>query len=191
MTGTSSEHLRETVVQAVIPHLGDPNLTTARIARTAGVEEADLLAVFPDLDAIMRACAVMMTEQMSVVMDTALELRQVDAIRLDQPLASRLVEVLDIVDAYHRRVRAGLLALELTFASGHGTSRFGDDDRRYVGGQPEFRPAVTRLLEPDRQRLRLPPEILAEAFLSVSGVGARPPAGQVVDFFLHGALAGD
>ncbi|MEV7626417.1 hypothetical protein [Actinoplanes sp. NPDC089786] len=78
MDGTGSEHLRETVVRAVIPLLSDPALTTARIARTVGVEEADL-----------------------------------------------------------------------------------------------------------------PPEVLAEAFLAISGLGVRLPAGQVVDFFRHGAQAGD
>ncbi|MEV6635379.1 hypothetical protein AB0M54_31975 [Actinoplanes sp. NPDC051470] len=37
----------------------------------------------------------------------------------------------------------------------------------------------------------LPPEVLAEAFLAISGLGVRLPAGQVVDFFRHGAQAGD
>jgi hypothetical protein len=52
------------------------------------------------------------------------------------------------------------------------------------------------LLEPDEQRLRLPVQVLAEAFVGMTFGGIRPAgpdqppltAEQVVDLFLHGAV---
>jgi hypothetical protein len=52
------------------------------------------------------------------------------------------------------------------------------------------------LLEADQQRLRLPAQVLAAAFVGMTFGGVRPagpdrpplPAEQVVDLFLHGAL---
>jgi len=204
MTGPSPEQLRQNIVRAAIPLISEyDTLTTAQIAQAAGIEEIDLVAVFPDKEAVIQACIEMMTTHLSTVMDPTDEIGKLDAIRVDQQLASRLIEVLGVVDAYCHRVRADLNAFEQFVVTGTGTTgapstqSSGRKDLRFLSDQPEFRQAVTRLLEPDAQRLRLPAEALAEAFLTMSTVGARSPneerlplpAEQVVDLFLHGALS--
>lgn len=203
MAAPSPEQLRRLIVRATIPLLGrSDTLTTAQIARAAGIEESDLVAVYPDKEAVLQACVAALAAHMAAAMEPTDEVRRMDAIRRDQPLASRLVEVLGIVDAYHRRVRADLSAVEQTVipatttpgASGTGSSA--GQDLRSLSDLPEIRHAVTSLLEPDEHRLRLPAAALAEAFLTMSRVAARTPneersplpAEQVVDLFLHGAL---
>jgi AcrR family transcriptional regulator len=197
MAGTSADEVRQAVVRAALPLIGDyDSLTTAQLARAAGIGEADLLAVFPGMEAVLQACAATMVAHMTAVMDPAAEVGKLDAIRTDQPLASRLVEVLGIVDAYHRRVRAGLDAYHRRVRAGldayhrrvragldafeqsvvpapAGAPSSGRSELPAITSQPEVRRAVARLLAPDGQRLRLPTAALAEAFLTMSGVAAR------------------
>ncbi|MFF0245869.1 TetR/AcrR family transcriptional regulator [Streptosporangium sandarakinum] len=58
------------------------------------------------------------------------------------------------------------------------------------------REALAELFEPDREALRLPPERLAALFMDLMSAGSRRSAGdtapdvaEVVDVFVHGALA--
>src|SRR4051812_20015978 len=105
----SSEHLRQTIVRATMPLIGEyDTLTMARIARAAGIGEADLLAVFADKEAVIQACMSVLMARVSAVMDPGEEVRELDAIRVDQPVASRLFEVIDILGAYYHRVRTDL-----------------------------------------------------------------------------------
>lgn len=204
MTSMNSEQLRRTVVRATVPLMGEyETLTTARIAEAAGMGEADLLAVFADKEAVMQACVTMLTEAMTAVLDPAGEIREIAAIGTDQPLASRLVKVIDIFDAYYRRIRVDLddllpaSVLGADSAGAPGSRASGPPgDLRSLGRSSEFRQAVAELLAPDEQRLRLPAQVLAEAFVGMTFECARPtdpdqsplPAAQVVDLFLHGAL---
>src|SRR5688572_14327525 len=108
----SSEHLRQTVVRATVPLLGEyETLTMSRIAEAAGIGEADLLAIFPDKDAVIEAWTSMAMARLQAASDPAGEVRKLDAIRVDQPLEARLHEVLRILGAYHQRFRAALEAL--------------------------------------------------------------------------------
>lgn len=199
------EQLRRTIVRASIPLIGEyDTLTTAQIARAAGIDEADLLTVFADKEAVMQACAATLTETVTAAIDPAEEIRAIGAIPVDQPLASRLVEVIDILDGYYQRARANLDDLHLTGMPDAGAADASDTVRpgipqselRSLGGSVEIRQAVAALLEPDEQRLRLSARILAEAFVGMTFGGVRPagpnepplPAEQVVDLFLHGAL---
>jgi AcrR family transcriptional regulator len=204
MTGMDPEQLRLTIVRAAIPLIGEyDTLTTAKIARAAGIGEADLLAVFADKEAVMQACIAAMTEALRVAIEPAEDLRELAAIRADQPLASRLVKVIDILDAYYRRLRIDLDDVLEAYAPAAGTTDtrglrppVPPDEVRAIGNSPELRQAVAKVLEPDEQRLRLPAQILAKAFVGMTFGGIRPagpdqpplPAEQVVDLFLHGAL---
>jgi AcrR family transcriptional regulator len=193
MTGPDPDQLRRTVVRAVLPRLGDyATLTTAEIAREAGVGESDLLAVFADKDAVMTACAAALTEAMTALLDPAGEVRRITAIPPDQPLATRLVQVIDILDAYHRRIRVELddLLPDLAGPQEPGT-RASLPQTRSFGESPEVRRAVATLLEPDARRLRLPAAVLAAVFLGLIAGSDEPrvPADRVVDLFLHGALS--
>ncbi|MCM4080142.1 TetR family transcriptional regulator [Paractinoplanes hotanensis] len=200
---TSTDQLRQSVVLATMPLIGEyDTLTTARIAEAAGIGEAELLAVFPDKEAVLRACVAMMTAQMSAMFDATAELARLDAIRVDQPLADRLAEVLGVIDDYHRRVRAEMAAFEEGIRAGTATAvaagarSSADENIRFMSAQPEARRAVARLLQPEAERLRLPVIALAEAFLMLCQMAAptrekdRSPLspGQVIDLFLGGAL---
>jgi len=205
MSETDPEQLRRTIVRATIPLIGEyETLTTAQIARAAGIGDADLLAIFADKEAVMQACVATLTEAMTAVLDPAEEIREIGAIRTDQPLASRLVKVIDILDAYNRRIRVDLDDLLPAIVPAAATADAPDirpsgpqDEIRSLNSKsPEIRQAVATLLEPDQQHLRLPAQILAAAFVGMTFGGLRPahpeqpplPAEQVVDLFLHGAL---
>ncbi|MBG0561459.1 TetR/AcrR family transcriptional regulator [Actinoplanes aureus] len=189
-------------MRAVTPLVGQfDTLTMAQIAEAAGIGEADLRAVFADKEAVLRAFMDSVLAKVGAVMDPAEEVRQLEAIGVDQPLASRLLQVLDILDAYYRRVRGSLDAYYRGFNKGDesgevGAPSFGRDGYRMLGQAPEVRQVVAKLLEPDARRLRLPAEVLAEAFLSLSRAVTRAsgelgeplPAEQAVDLFLHGAI---
>lgn len=206
MTGTDPEQLRQTIVRATLPLIAEyETLTTAQIAQAAGTDEADLLTVFADKEAVMQACVATMTQSMTAVLEPAEALRELEAIRTDQPLASRLVKVIDILDAHNRRVRVDLDDLLTSSVPAAGTADapgirplLPQEEIRSLSSRSssEIREAVTTLLEPDQQRLRLPAHVLAEAFLGMTfggvpsaGPGQPPlPAEQAVDLFLHGAL---
>jgi len=215
MTGMEPEQLRQTIVRATIPLIGEyETLTTAQIAQEAGVSEADLLAVFADKAEVMQACVTALMESMTTVFDPAEEVRAIGAIHTDQPLASRLVKVIDILDNYYRRTRVDLddlLPASLRNADAADAPGIRPDTVGAPGSQPsvpqdgihslgskdpEIRQAVAKLFEPDEQRLRLPAQVLANAFLGMTLGGVRPvgpdqsplPAEQVVDLFLHGAV---
>ncbi|RSM71762.1 hypothetical protein DMB66_06940 [Actinoplanes sp. ATCC 53533] len=204
MTGMRPEQLRQAVARAALPLLGEyETLTTARIAQAAGIGEADLLAVFADKEAVMQACVAILAEAVAVAFDAAEEVRQIGAIRADQPLAARLVEVIDILDAYNRRIRvdlddllpAGVPAVSTSDAAG-SRPLIPDDLRSLDSRSSEIREAVAALLEPDESRLCLPVRVLAAAFVGMTFGGVRPahpdepplPAERVVDLFLHGAM---
>jgi hypothetical protein len=125
------------------------------------------------------------------------EVRKLDAIRVDQPIAARLAEVIDILGAYYQRIRDDLQAFEdANFAGDEPiTQSIGHNDFRDLGSRPEIRQAVAKLLEPDERRLHLPAETLADIFLLMSracvlapGEVQPLPADQVIGVFLHGAL---
>jgi AcrR family transcriptional regulator len=79
---------------------------------------------------------------------------------------------------------------------GRGGGDAGDDVGREAA-MNRTRDAIAELFEPERDRLRLPPEQLASLFMGLAFTRARPPAGpaasspsmeEYLDVFLHGAL---
>jgi hypothetical protein len=130
------------------------------------------------------------------------------AIPLDQPLAARLVEAITALDTYHERI-VTVLAPWITLgvpqpapAPGRDTAgeprtpRTTHEDLRSAARMDVIREAVTKLLEPDQQHLRLSAGTLADAFLGLySGRRrtappdpSRLPAEQLADLFMYGAL---
>jgi AcrR family transcriptional regulator len=179
---------RETIIAAAIPLLAEhgAGLTTARVARAAGIGEATVFRVFADKDELLDACV-------SEVLRPDAVLDAIAAIPLDQPLADRLVEAAGALEAHLGRIRDVLGGL-------HG--RGGHPRRRApVEGAPSRDEstrasveAVAALFEPDAATLRLPPDQLAGLFLGQLAGRGRPVVGpeltteQLVDLFLHGAL---
>jgi AcrR family transcriptional regulator len=196
------EQLRETIVRAAMPLIGEyDTLTTGQIARVAGVDEAAVLAVFGDKDAVIRACIATMQAQLAAALDPDEAVRELDAVPVSQPLATRLVAVIDILDAYYERVRTRLDDIERSTRPGAAVAGNADvpvsgrENLRVIVNLPETEQAVARLLEPDREVLRLPADVLAKAFLGMTLGAVRVPhpdrsplpAGQLVELFLNGA----
>ncbi|MER7128793.1 TetR/AcrR family transcriptional regulator [Streptosporangium saharense] len=186
------------IVMAALPLVAEHGaaVTTAQIARAAGIGEATVFRAFTDKDELLDACVAEALRSDHV-------LEQLASVPLDQPLTERLAEAADAMRAHMTRIGAVLGALH---ASGRRSRGPQPREAREDDPQPREPPdratsfratreALTELFEPDRDRLRLPPERLAALFLSLMFAGARGAAGdpessitEVVDVFVHGIL---
>src|SRR5690348_14607461 len=107
--GMTADQRRETIVRAALPLVAEfgAAVTTAKIARAAGIGEATIFRVFDDKNAVLDACVLAAT-------DPAQTLDDLRSISLDQPLAARLTEAVDALDAYLNRMGAVIGALTAT-----------------------------------------------------------------------------
>lgn len=194
----SADRRRAMIVDTALPLLAahGPRLTTAQVARAAGIGEATVFRAFADKQALLDACA-------SEVLHPGPLLAQLAAICPQQPLAERLTDIATAVRAHLDRVGTVLGALYATGRPARGTPSA--DDRPVTDAAPAVpaqqgpepaqavRASVVALLAPDADRFRLPVERVAELFLAVlpprGPLGAEPPApAELVEVFLHGAL---
>ncbi|MEQ4716634.1 TetR/AcrR family transcriptional regulator [Nonomuraea sp. B19D2] len=215
----SPEQRREMIVRAALPLVVEygTSVTTAQVARAAGIGEGTIFRAFGDKDALLAAC-------MAEAVRPDDTLAHVAAISLDLPLEERLVEAAEALRGHLARMGAvagalaasgglrrdgRLLSMPATDQTGSGSAaenvRAADggqgesegDSRRGFGRDASMaatREVLAELFEPERDSLRLPPERLAEAFqflVMAAGRGPSPltPA-QLVDLFLHGAVKG-
>ncbi|NGO72657.1 TetR/AcrR family transcriptional regulator [Streptomyces boncukensis] len=187
----SPDQRRAMIVTAALPLVIEYGgaVTTAKIARAAGIGEGTIFRVFPDKDALLGAC-----------MDEAVRpddtVAHLASIALDQPLAARLTEAAEVVRGYMDRIGdvAGALAAVGKLSRTPPGEEEPAPDRE--AGLAAPRSALAALFEPDREALRLSPERLADAFqmflMSTGRPGAPEPLStrELVELFLHGALAG-
>lgn len=203
------------IVAAAVPLLVEYGaaVSTLQIAKAAGIGEATIFRAFADKDELLDACvaAVLRNEQV---------LAEMDAVPLDQPLADRLTEAAATLRAYLDRMgavigavhAAGGRRLERRGLTGGGSARGDEGGGGTSGSSPAVSSggafghghggreeavrrtlqAVVRLLEPDRDKLRLPVDKVAALFLGmlfprpVAG-GAETSVETLVDVFLYGA----
>ncbi|MCO8269450.1 TetR/AcrR family transcriptional regulator [Actinoplanes sp. TRM 88003] len=128
--GMTAEQRRETIVRAALPLVAEfgAGVTTAKIARAAGIGEATIFRVFADKNAVLEACVL-------AAMDPAQTLQELESIALDQPLAARLTEAVDALDAYLGRMGAVIGALNASGGVGGGGGEgIGGSGRGSVGG---------------------------------------------------------
>lgn len=199
------QHLRETILRAAIPLIpGWDAVTTAQIARAAGIDEVTFLDVFSDKDAVILA----LSERIMIALDPTQVVQDLQAIRLDQPVAVRLIKAINALDAYRGRA-ATVLAVPDTSgaprrqppsdretADEPRTGQLDRDDFRSATRLDIICDAVTKLLEPDQENLRYSCRILAGAFIGLYSGGQQNPqpepsqlsAEQLVDLFLHGTM---
>lgn len=180
------------IVMAALPLVAEHGaaVTTAQIARAAGIGEATVFRAFTDKDELLDACVAEALRSDHV-------LEQLASVPLDQPLTERLAEAADAMRAHMTRIGAVLGALHASGRRSRGP-RPREEGTALPDRATSFRAtreALTELFEPDRDRLRLPPERLAALFLSLMFAGARGAAGdpessiaEVVDVFVHGIL---
>ncbi|MGB2570096.1 TetR/AcrR family transcriptional regulator [Micromonospora citrea] len=199
--GMSADRRRAMIVHTALPLLAahGPRLTTAQVARAAGIGEATVFRAFADKQALLDACA-------SEVLHPGPLLEQLAAICPQQRLADRLTDAATAVRAHLDRVGTVLGAL---YTPGRPGTPSTDDrprdtapampaqqgrDRGHAEPAQAVRSAVVALLAPDADRFRLPVERVAELFLALlpprGPLGAEPPSpAELVQVFLHGVLA--
>ncbi|MFG2530445.1 TetR/AcrR family transcriptional regulator [Streptomyces sp. NPDC048516] len=183
---------RAMIVAAALPLVVEygSSVSTAKIARAAGIGEGTIFRAFADKDALLAAC---MAEAVRPD-DTVAHL---ESVALDQPLTARLTEAAEVMHGYMTRMGAVAGALA---AAGRlerpAPSASGKDGRSLdrEAGLAAPRAALAALFEPDRDTLRLAPERLADAFqlmlMSAGRPGAPDPltTEELVGLFLNGAL---
>ncbi|BAL89326.1 putative TetR-family transcriptional regulator [Actinoplanes missouriensis 431] len=197
--GMTPDQRRDTIVQAALPLVAELGaaVTTATIARAAGIGEATIFRVFDDKNAVLQACV-------TAAMDPSQVLQELHSIPLEQPLANRLTDAVHALDAHLTRMGAVIGALHATGGTSRatgGTSRpapaaAGSRPRGRDAAQAATRQAVLELIEPDQDQLRLPAGSLADAVLNLFFGRSRHTAPgdttvtveQLVDLLLHGAL---
>ena len=188
----SPEQRREMIIRTALPLIAEhgTSVTTAQIARAAGIGEATIFRAFADKDELLDACVV-------EALRTDHVLSEIASIPLDQPLSIRLTEATGAMDAYLARMGAVLGALHATGRKGRGRHGGGDTADATLDRDASERQtieAVAELFEPERDSLRLAPEQLAAMFLGIVFARSRPSAGsapsldEFLDVFLHGAL---
>ncbi|GCD36275.1 TetR family transcriptional regulator [Streptomyces chrestomyceticus JCM 4735] len=196
------------IVKAALPLVAEygAGVTTAKVARAAGIGEATIFRVFEDKEALLAACVAEALRPDALLASLA-------AVPLHRPLAERLVEALEAMREHLSRIGAVIGALHATgHLRGRETPRAGGAGSDPASGSAAIVPgsreealaaplaAVAALFEPERDRLRVAPEALARVFLTLSRASAadagddgRMPGAlsprELVDLFLHGALA--
>jgi AcrR family transcriptional regulator len=95
------DHRRAMIVAAALPLVAESGtaVTTAQIARAAGIGEATIFRVFADKEELLDACT---AEALSP--DHAV--RELASISLDEPLAVRLTEAAEALRAHLDRIGA-------------------------------------------------------------------------------------
>lgn len=185
--GMSPEQRREMIVQTAIPLIAEYGaaVTTAKIARAAGIGEGTIFRVFADKDELLQACV-------AEALSPEHAIRELDAIDLSQPLPDRLAEAAEALQAHMSRMGAIMGSLGHRGGKHPGTVRGAGREESTA----RIRAALAELLEPERAALRRPPEQIAALFFGLLFTQPRTEdepdltPRELVDVFLHGALLG-
>jgi AcrR family transcriptional regulator len=185
--GMSPEQRREMIIHTAIPLIAEYGVavTTAKIARAAGIGEGTIFRVFADKDELLQAC-------MAEALSPEHAVRELDSIDVSQPLPDRLAEAAEALQAHMSRM--GAIAGSLGHRGGKhpGAVRGAGRDESMT----RIRAALAELLEPDKAALRRPPEQIAALFFGLLFTQPRTEdepdltPQELVEVFLHGALSG-
>ncbi|WP_033289940.1 TetR/AcrR family transcriptional regulator [Amycolatopsis jejuensis] len=180
---------RRMIVRAVLPLVVEHGraVTSAQIARAAGIGEGTIFRVFQDKDQLVDACVV-------AALDPAEALEMIGEIPAELPLEKRLAEAAEALRAHLQRIGAVMAA---TMKGGQRAEELrnrraptGDSRRESFEAMQR---AVRELFVPDAERLRLPVDKAASLFLSLLFTHSRPVPGtpttdEMIDVFLHGSV---
>lgn len=158
--------------------------TTRLIAEAAGVAEGTIFRVFATKDDLFDA---VIDEEF----DPGPFLEAVRRIDLEQPLEERLVEAVSLL----QRRFVSIFRLMTALGVRRPPDRLGTPDLRHRIG----REGLVRLVEPDADRFRVPPDEIVQLIRLLTFSGSHPhisekrmlTAEQIVDVVLHGTLRPD
>ncbi|GAA1091428.1 TetR/AcrR family transcriptional regulator [Nocardiopsis composta] len=188
------EERREMIVRTALPLIAENGaaVTTAQIARAAGIGEGTVFRAFADKDELMAACV-------AAALDPEPVLAQIADVSLDQPLTARLVEAAEALRAHLARI--GRVVDAIGAAGRRAPAREGEGrppvDRRAAHDRAHT--ALAELFAPEAESLRVPPVqaaavfhmlLLTEARSEDAGI-ASIDVEQLVEVLLHGVLGGE
>lgn len=185
--GMSPEQRRAMIIQAAIPLITEYGsaVTTAKIARAAGIGEGTVFRVFADKDELLQAC-------IAEALSPEHAVRELDTIDVTQPLPDRLAEAAEALQAHMDRLGAIMGSLGHRGGKHAGTVRGAGREESTT----RIRAALADLLEPEKDALRRPPEQIAALFIGLLFTQPRTDGEpdlsprKLVEVFLHGALSG-
>ncbi|MEV6895970.1 TetR/AcrR family transcriptional regulator [Amycolatopsis sp. NPDC051372] len=181
---------RRMIVRAVLPLVVEHGrgVTTAQIARAAGIGEGTIFRVFTDKDELFDACV-------EAALDPAEALEMIGEIPSELPLEKRLVEAVEALTAHLQRLGAvmGAARAGRTQPEEMRNRKPPSGDSRRKSFEAMHR-AVRELFVPDADRLRLPVDKAAALFVSMLFTHGRalpdaPKTTELIDVFLHGAVS--
>lgn len=182
------EERRKAIIRATLPLIREQGLdiSTAEMARAAGVAEGTLFRAFDSKQAIIHA----VTE---FVMDPADSIDALAAVDRTLPLRDRLVAMVQIS---HARVHEISRLMSALHASAESHTHPAKSHQRHAEHTRAMVAAMAGVLAPDANHLRLTPTQTASLLRSLAFATSHPFLSDgmvtdpetVVDIFLHGAL---
>jgi AcrR family transcriptional regulator len=177
---------RQAIVDAVLPLLLEHGraVTTKQIAERAEIAEGTIFRVFATKDELVDAA-------LAQAFAPGRLLAAIEEIDCDQPLEDRLLEYVTILQGRFREIFALLRAVGLSAPPPHLDASDDRDSWRARGNQ-----LTERLLEPDADRLRVPPAQMVRFLRLITFAGSHEDITdhrlmspeEIVDLVLHGTL---
>jgi len=200
----SMEDRQEAIALAAIPLLAEhgTHVTTGQIAKAAGIAEGTIFRVFKDKQELLDFCVLRAFRTRELV-------ERIDAISVDQPLTSRLIEAMTMIDEMAARLGTLMHTLGATGYRPNENSHKKDDESGGHGKPPmqhEFErttTAISALLSSSQEQLRLPADRAAGYLMGLTfmtrmqvtrtaQVEQKEPesfVSEIVDLFMNGAVA--
>lgn len=179
---------RAAIIDAAIPLLRShgPAVTTRQIADAAGIAEGTVFRVFDDKEALIRAAVAQVFDQRPTIE----ELGRID---LDAPLRQRLRAAVVVITARLDAVWELMFAMRMLSQPDHAARPAHGPDT----ADSALPDALTALIAPDAEQLRVTPAQTARLLRLVTFAGSHPritdanplTADEIVDLLLDGLRA--
>lgn len=180
----SPDQRRQAIVDAVIPLLIEHGraVTTRQIAEAAGIAEGTIFRVFDSKDDLVDAA-------LAEAFRPGQILEGIEAIDPDQPLRGRLLDLVTLLQARFLEIFGIMRAVGLV-APPEGLDDTADRDSWRARADK----SILALVEPDRDRLRVPPEELVRLVRLLTFAGSHREIAddhlltpeEIVDVVLYG-----